>query len=222
MKWLKYQHKFSSGRHPWEWRPLGDSLTDETVEDVVRELASEYDHSDKYSGIDYEVLDVAPQWIIDREVRRAQDRADVAKLVLRKWQAYVQDIASGGAVFVCKQCENAKSPPKEGYYRGTDTTVKPCPTCGREVIAATVAFWLMPDDKPAVQLLKSLVEKGPRSLKLRRNAPFRWPVKNKREEDAFNRLVKLGLAGGSSYQNMREIHATTSGEAEWLKHKERT
>lgn len=218
MKWLKYQHKFSSGRHAWEWKPIGDASKD-VVEDVVRELASEYDHSDKYGGIDYEVLDVAPEWVIGRELRRAQSRADEACRTLSTWQAYVQDIATGGATFKCPQCDGAASPPKEGYY-GAHSTVKPCPTCGREVIAATIAFWLMPSDKAAVKLLGSLVEQGARTLKLRHDARFRWPVKGKTEEDAFNRLVKLGLAGGSSYQNTHEIHATKSGEAEWLKHKE--
>jgi len=74
----------------------------------------------------------------------------------------------------------------------------------------------MPDDKDAVKLLGSLVEQGPRSVKSKK---FRWPVEDKDEEDAYHRLSKLGLAGGSIYQNTYEIHATDSGKAEWLKHK---
>ena len=47
MKWLKYQHKFSSGRSAWKWQLVDDDTDEESARDTVAELAEEYSHSDK-------------------------------------------------------------------------------------------------------------------------------------------------------------------------------
>lgn len=216
MKWLKYQHKFSSGRSAWQWMPLDDDATEASVRDdgILSDIVDEYNHSDKYSGIDYRVVDKAPRWVIEQKLREASERRLAAEATFRR---YANLIDAAEYIEDCKQCDGATVATAEHYRQhGTGTTIKPCPSCGREIIYSTLKFILMPDDKDAVKLLGSLVEQGARSVKSKK---FRWPVEDKDEEAAFNRLVKLGLAGGSSYQNTYEIHATDSGRAEWQKHK---
>jgi len=216
MKWLKYQHKFSSGRSAWQWQLVDGSVTADEAEDVIRELAEEYNHSDKYSGIDYEIVDQAPRWVIEAKLREAGERRLTADDNFRSYA----NLLDSGKYFACQQCDTATPATRELYAQhGTGTAIKPCPTCGREILISTLPFWLLPGDHDAIKLLGSLVENGKRSVKSKK---FRWPVEDGDEEAAYLRLSKLGLVGGSSYQDVREIYATDRGIAEWAKHKEST
>lgn len=212
MKWLKYQHKHSSGRSAWQWKAIDDDATEESVRDdgTLSDITDEYSYSEKYSGIDFEIVDKAPRWVIERAVRAAADRRLAAEAEFRR---YANLIDAADSIEDCKQCIGATPAPE--FNRGADEC-KPCPSCGREVVRKTLNFWLDPADKDAVKLLGSLVEQGERSVKSKK---FRMPVEPGDEEEAYERLGKLGLVGGSSYQNTYKIYATKSGEAEWLNHK---
>jgi len=216
MKWLKYRHKFSSGLGGWQWKPLySDDATEASVRDndVLRDITEEYSYSERYSGIDFEVVDKVPSWVIHAQLRELGAQATATDRALK---ACLYVLGNGG-VEECWQCKDAVYPADAHYKQhGTGTVIKPCPTCGRDVIYDTIPFLLTPNDTDAVKLLGALVEQGERSVKSKK---FRWPVEDKDEEAAYHRLGKLGLVGGSSYQNTYKIYATESGKAEWLKHK---
>lgn len=213
MKWLKYRHKFSSGLSAYQWMVVDDDATEKSVDDdgILSDITDEYSHSEKYGGIDYEIVDKAPRWVVEEKLGHAVERREAANREYAMYKKLIDDCDE------CVQCKDARVPTKEERF-DHKIEKRPCPMCGLEVVVATVPFWLMPSDKDAVKLLGSLVEQGPRKVKSKK---FRWPVEDKDEEEAFGRLVKLGLAGGSSYQNTYEIHASKSGEVEWQKHKEK-
>lgn len=205
MKWLKWHHKFSSGHHAWSWMLVGDDATEESVtEEILPRLAREYEDGEHYRGIDFEIVDSAPEWVIRNKMGEASNREADAHRDFVKYQRLLVTAVP------CRQCDTARVPTRE--ERG-----KPCPTCGRDVFPGSVAFWLMPDDVEAVKLLGSLVVKGPRSRKFR--TKFRWPFDSKTEEDAFNRLCKLGLASGSSQHQTVTVEAGAQGAVEWEKHR---
>lgn len=205
MKWLKWHHKFSSGHHGWSWMVVSDDATEESVtEEILPSLAREYDDGEHYRGIDFEIVDNAPEWVIFEKIGEAAEREAAA---LREQAKYKRLMMTAEP---CRQCAAARAPTRE--ERG-----KPCPTCGRDVFPGSVPFWLMPDDVEAVKLLGSLVVKGPRTRKFRTR--FRWPFDSKTEEDAFNRLCKLGLASGSTQYSTVTVEAGAQGAVEWEKHR---
>jgi hypothetical protein len=180
---------------------------------MLSDITDEYNHSDKYSGIDFEVLDKAPSWVIHAQLKELGSRATSIDTALK---ACLYTLGNGG-IEECMQCEGATVATDEHYKQhGTGTVIKPCPTCGRAVIADTIKFWLLPSDTDGAKLLGSLVEQGERSVKSKRH---RWPVDGYEEEQAYHRLCKLGLAGGSAFQDVYKIYATERGKTEWLKHK---
>jgi hypothetical protein len=62
MKFIKYRHTFSYGHgNDWEIEPLYHAedfdVFEECVQDFVESLEAEYGYSDKYRGLEYEILD---------------------------------------------------------------------------------------------------------------------------------------------------------------------
>jgi len=185
---------------------LAEGTTDQDVqEEIIPNLASKYDYSEQYRGIDYEIVPNAPLWVITDALEAAKDRRDAAEAAVQK---YTNLLPCAGD---CRQCKDAVA----STYSDGDKA-KTCPTCGREINVDTLAFWLMPDDTKAVQLLKLLVEKGPK--KKSSQDPVKMFKIPHVDEEAYARLSKLGLVMGSAQYNTYTIQATKSGEAEWARH----
>lgn len=78
MIWLKYRHKFAYGYDDCEWIDVSWLVEDGQGKDdlekkhleyfIIDELKDEYDYSDKYRGVDYELFDEPPLEIIKKEL----------------------------------------------------------------------------------------------------------------------------------------------------------
>jgi hypothetical protein len=109
MPWLKYRHKFAHGKGSWSWRDLGPASTfhvhDECIseaESIVEELAEEYNFSDKYRGLDFEIIDdqLVPLHVVESAIERNAD--------------------------IFRQCERNAQRLDEQHK-----IVSPCPTCSK-------------------------------------------------------------------------------------------
>lgn len=61
MKFIKYRHTFSYGHDGWKidilYHTENYDIFDYCVQDYVETLESKYAYSDKYRGLEYEILD---------------------------------------------------------------------------------------------------------------------------------------------------------------------
>lgn len=76
--WCKWRHKFSSGAEAWTWLYLGAG-SKEAWEKTIRnehcpEWEREYDWSEHYRGIDFEIVDAAPREVITRKLEECERR----------------------------------------------------------------------------------------------------------------------------------------------------
>lgn len=61
--WIKYRHRFAGGTGDWEWKfIINFNIANE--EELVKDIHSEYDHSELYRGIDYYFFSVAPAKVL--------------------------------------------------------------------------------------------------------------------------------------------------------------
>ena len=73
--WMKWHHNFSHGPGEVKWLELGGADNKAVLEDAeerVLELAEEYHWSDKYRGIDYELVEMPPPAVIESHLQRAE------------------------------------------------------------------------------------------------------------------------------------------------------
>lgn len=85
MWWVKYRHKFSSGESKhWEWSIITQNnnafKTDKAAEVWVKEhlcpeWVEEYNYSEHYRGIDFEVTQSPPVNVIESKLQEAKDCA---------------------------------------------------------------------------------------------------------------------------------------------------
>lgn len=74
--WMKWHHTFAWGHEKEEhWRELPGVKTKEEAKGAAKEeceeLMREYEWSDKYRGIDYEIVDLPPADVLRRFVKNA-------------------------------------------------------------------------------------------------------------------------------------------------------
>lgn len=72
IKFLKYRHKFAHGYGSWEYEVIHKKNIP-YVEELIEEKAREYDYSDKYRGIDYEVVDYPTDEYILSQINNAEN-----------------------------------------------------------------------------------------------------------------------------------------------------
>ena len=70
--WLKYHHKFADGPGEEEWTYIGYTTADGAKE-IVLELEQEYEWSEHYRGIDYDVVAAPPTDILEKEIKRYEN-----------------------------------------------------------------------------------------------------------------------------------------------------
>lgn len=60
-KWMKWRHKFAShAERTWRWTEVDPTC----LREILSDLADEYDWSELYRGIDYELFDTPdPEWL---------------------------------------------------------------------------------------------------------------------------------------------------------------
>lgn len=63
--WLKYRHKFADGPGDWEWLNIHN---DNDIEGTVAYLKHEWNWSDHYRGIDFEIHEIPTLEVLNKEI----------------------------------------------------------------------------------------------------------------------------------------------------------
>jgi len=76
MKFLKYRHKWASGYSRWEYVSIDDCcVSNESVlEEFIEDIVAKNGWSDKYRGLEHEVLDLPPKEWLEKEINRISRR----------------------------------------------------------------------------------------------------------------------------------------------------
>lgn len=59
--WIKYRHGWAHGFGSYDYTEIPDNCSQEVLEDIVEELKSPNWWSDKYRGVQYELVDKPPK-----------------------------------------------------------------------------------------------------------------------------------------------------------------
>ena len=75
MTYLKYRHTFSSGESTWDYKMLEDYMDPDSdeFEEIIGGLEEAYSWSDKYRGVEHEIIDRPPQEWLDREIKKTEN-----------------------------------------------------------------------------------------------------------------------------------------------------
>lgn len=91
--WVKWRHKFSYGEDSeFSYMELSDRTSEEGIKDEIIELATEYEWSEHYRGIDYEVINHPPVDIIEKYIRKAKREVKGLKQQIADWEALINNI----------------------------------------------------------------------------------------------------------------------------------
>jgi hypothetical protein len=89
MKAIKYRHKWAWGVNKWEYNIIcfDDSLfTDADLEEVIDYIQNDNGWSDKYRGIEYELVDSVPEDWVRAKLDRYQVRLDILQKNMKNLQ----------------------------------------------------------------------------------------------------------------------------------------
>lgn len=83
MKWIKYRRKFASGPNDWIYEPIEniENWDEEGIEEFIESLHDEYSWSDKYRGVDFDIVESSevPKIKISKTIKSYKDRIDYYK-----------------------------------------------------------------------------------------------------------------------------------------------
>lgn len=85
MKFLKYNHNFAWGCSAPEYLHLRSDFDDDIINEIIVDLAEEYDYSEKYRGITYEVISDPPkEWLAD-QIKSLQNTIDYSTYLIEQY-----------------------------------------------------------------------------------------------------------------------------------------
>jgi hypothetical protein len=71
--WLRYKHKWASGiDRKWLWKYLGENVKDSLVQEFLGQINDEHSWSDKYRGIDYDIVKHPPSDILQDKIKSCE------------------------------------------------------------------------------------------------------------------------------------------------------
>ena len=208
MPWLKYHHKFSAYPGDFQWKYLGEArLSPGDLQELLREMADEYDFSEHYRGIDYVVTANAPAWVVKSKHEAALHSA-------RSYQKIAHQFAKLMATAKpCARCKKAQTPPNSyiATHGLSSDNLAHCPLCGRLVFADTLK-WLVPKYKSTISLLKTIAAQT-EGWKI-----WRGDKEASSRRTAAAPLFEFRLAEVRRLKHLTIIQLTDRGKAEAAKH----
>jgi hypothetical protein len=88
MNFLEYNHKFADGPDSKEYMVLDDTITLENpyLQEIIMELAEEYNYSDKYRGVDYDIINRPPDKWLEHQIDRMTNQIEYNKSMINKYK----------------------------------------------------------------------------------------------------------------------------------------
>jgi hypothetical protein len=109
MRWFRYRHKWAYGiDKEWTYIELGESDyetyfaddSESSEEDFIEdyEVCKEWNWSERYRGIDYDVVDRIPREILEKKIKRAESAAaswkKTAERYCKELESYLNETSS--------------------------------------------------------------------------------------------------------------------------------
>lgn len=87
MSWMKWRHKFNHGPGVWEYRYLGKFISKkdkkENLKEICDDLSLEFQFSEGYRGIDYELVDKPPKEVLQEKLKETNEKINQLQLMKR-------------------------------------------------------------------------------------------------------------------------------------------
>ena len=97
MNWIKYRTKWAWGTDEWVYHPLfyidqyDKEVLESYSEDFIEDIHQDHNYSDKYRGVDYEVIDKVPLDIIEEKIKRTKGALENKKYELEILGKEIED-----------------------------------------------------------------------------------------------------------------------------------
>lgn len=91
--WMRYKHKFAWGiEKTWSYYNVGKYHDDkEQLKSILEELSNEYYYSDKYRGIDYEIIECPPREYLENSIKRLKGYIKSYNKTIKRHEKLIKD-----------------------------------------------------------------------------------------------------------------------------------